>query len=59
MNWDAVPRQRMGILDSVRVLRTFGSVTSFRAPYLRFPDRYLPMLEGAGFLLFAIFLFRI
>lgn len=32
-------------------LRRFAPVTSFRAPYLRFPDEYLPLLENAGFLL--------
>ncbi len=36
---------------STTVLRGFGApVTSFRAPNLRFPDRYLPLLEGHGFL---------
>jgi peptidoglycan-N-acetylglucosamine deacetylase len=31
-------------------LRAFGApVTSFRAPNLRFPDRYLPLLEAQGF----------
>ena len=33
------------------MLRTFAPVTSFRAPYLRFPDRYVPLLEEAGFTL--------
>lgn len=37
------------IEESVRLLRRFAAVTSFRAPYLRFPDKYLPMLESAGF----------
>ena len=40
--------------DEIRVsgdvLRAFGApVTSFRAPNLRFPDRYLPLLEEHGF----------
>jgi peptidoglycan-N-acetylglucosamine deacetylase len=36
---------------STDVLRSFGApVTSFRAPNLRFPDRYLPMLEQRGFM---------
>src|SRR5687768_4884783 len=39
------------IAKSAAVLRGFGvPVTSFRAPNLRFPDRYLPLLEGHGFL---------
>lgn len=29
-------------------LRTFGPVVSFRAPYLRFPARYLPLLVEHG-----------
>ena len=38
------------IETSSSVLRSFGpSVTSFRAPNLRFPERYLPLLECAGF----------
>src|SRR5207248_272267 len=32
-----------------RVHRRFASVTSFRAPYLRFPDAYLDLVIGAGF----------
>lgn len=35
---------------STAVLRSFGSaVTSFRAPYLRFPNRFLPLLEERGY----------
>jgi peptidoglycan/xylan/chitin deacetylase (PgdA/CDA1 family) len=35
---------------STDVLRAFGSaVTSFRAPYLQFPNRYLPLLEQRGY----------
>jgi peptidoglycan/xylan/chitin deacetylase (PgdA/CDA1 family) len=30
-------------------LRAFAPVTSFRAPYLRFPRAFLHLLEGAGF----------
>ena len=33
------------IADSSRTLRAFGDVTSFRAPYLQFPTRWLPILE--------------
>lgn len=39
------------IEHSARVLRTFGSVTSFRAPYLRFPESFVPLLERHGFAL--------
>jgi peptidoglycan/xylan/chitin deacetylase (PgdA/CDA1 family) len=39
------------LAKSTDVLRAFGvPVTSFRAPNLRFPDRYLPLLEERGFL---------
>ncbi|HEY8174447.1 MAG TPA: polysaccharide deacetylase family protein [Gemmatimonadaceae bacterium] len=42
---------RHDIATSTKVLRSFPSpVTSFRAPNLRFPDRYLPLLEQHGFL---------
>ena len=33
------------------VLRKFASVTSFRAPYLAFPDRFLGLLEDQAYLL--------
>lgn len=39
------------IEHSARVLRTFGAVTSFRAPYLRFPEPFVPLLERHGFAL--------
>ena len=42
---------RWEIEQSSRVLRTFAPVTSFRAPYLRFPDAYVPLLEQSRFLL--------
>lgn len=35
--------------ESVQRLRRFAAVTSFRAPYLVFPDTYLGVLERAGF----------
>src|SRR5260221_8499167 len=38
-----------GIETSTEVLRTFAPVTSFRAPYLRFPEKYVPLLSPAGF----------
>jgi peptidoglycan-N-acetylglucosamine deacetylase len=38
--------------ESARALRTFGvPVTSFRAPNLRFPNRFLPLLESHAFAL--------
>jgi hypothetical protein len=40
---------RWEIEQSSRVLRDFAPVTSFRAPYLRFPDAYVPLLEQSGF----------
>jgi peptidoglycan/xylan/chitin deacetylase (PgdA/CDA1 family) len=41
---------REEIRVSCEVLRAFGApVTSFRAPNLRFPDTYLPLLEEHGF----------
>ena len=42
---------RWEIDHSVATLRRSAPVTSFRAPYLRFPDRYVALLESAGFLL--------
>lgn len=39
------------IVESSRVLRTFAPVSSFRAPYLRFPDEFLPLLEASAFTL--------
>jgi peptidoglycan/xylan/chitin deacetylase (PgdA/CDA1 family) len=41
---------RQEIVSSTDVLRSFGApVNSFRAPNLRFPDRYLPLLEEQGY----------
>jgi peptidoglycan-N-acetylglucosamine deacetylase len=37
------------IVESAAILRRFGPVTSFRAPYLRFPDAYVDILEKTGF----------
>ncbi|HEY9227110.1 MAG TPA: polysaccharide deacetylase family protein [Gemmatimonadaceae bacterium] len=34
---------------SAAILRAFAPVTSFRAPYLQFPDDYVPMLEQCAF----------
>ena len=41
------------IAESAAVLRAFAPVTSFRAPYLRFPESLLPLLEKHGFRLDA------
>jgi peptidoglycan/xylan/chitin deacetylase (PgdA/CDA1 family) len=40
---------RWEIEESAAVLRRHAPVTSFRAPYLRFPSQYVPMLEASGF----------
>jgi peptidoglycan/xylan/chitin deacetylase (PgdA/CDA1 family) len=37
------------IEQSAEILRAFAPVTSFRAPYLRFPDAYVSFLEAAAF----------
>jgi peptidoglycan/xylan/chitin deacetylase (PgdA/CDA1 family) len=37
------------IEESARVLRRHGPVTSFRAPYLRLPSDYVPLLSESGF----------
>ena len=37
------------ITESAAILRRFAPVTSFRAPYLRFPDAYVSILERSGF----------
>jgi peptidoglycan/xylan/chitin deacetylase (PgdA/CDA1 family) len=41
------------IARSAELLRRFAPVTSFRAPYLDFPERYIPMLEAHGFMIDA------
>jgi len=45
------PTARWEIESSAARLREFGEVTSFRAPYLRFPEPYVRLLEDAGFAL--------
>ena len=40
---------REEIRQSAEILRAFGSVTSFRAPYLQFPDAYVELLEESQF----------
>jgi peptidoglycan/xylan/chitin deacetylase (PgdA/CDA1 family) len=42
---------RYEIEESSRILREFSTVTSFRAPYLKFPGEYVAMLEQNGFTL--------
>jgi len=39
------------IEQSAAILREFAPVTSFRAPYLRFPAAYVELLERSGFTL--------
>jgi peptidoglycan-N-acetylglucosamine deacetylase len=41
---------RAEIVESAAILRAFAGVTSFRAPYLKFPDEYLGLVADAGFL---------
>lgn len=41
------------IARSAALLRTFAPVTSFRAPYLSFPECYIALLEAHGFTLDA------
>ena len=48
MSRDAARRE---IDESAAILRQFASVTSFRAPYLEFPDAYLDLVIDAGFVL--------
>ena len=40
---------RWEIRESARRLREVAAVTSFRAPYLRFPERYVRLLEDEAF----------
>jgi peptidoglycan/xylan/chitin deacetylase (PgdA/CDA1 family) len=40
---------RFEIEESARILRAFAPVTSFRAPYLKFPSEYVALLEQNGF----------
>ena len=40
---------RAEIVESSAILRRFATVTSFRAPYLQFPDKYVRILEANGF----------
>jgi peptidoglycan/xylan/chitin deacetylase (PgdA/CDA1 family) len=44
------PEARREVVNSTEALRSFGApVGAFRAPNLRFPDRYLPLLEEQCF----------
>lgn len=40
---------RREIVESAAILRDFAPVTSFRAPYLKFPDEYVDLLEDSAF----------
>lgn len=43
---------RWEIMESAAILRDMTpELTSFRAPYLRFPESYVPLVEDAGFAL--------
>jgi peptidoglycan-N-acetylglucosamine deacetylase len=42
---------RQEIVESAAILRDFAPVTSFRAPYLKFPDEYVELLEESAFAL--------
>jgi peptidoglycan/xylan/chitin deacetylase (PgdA/CDA1 family) len=42
---------RWEIARSAEILRELAPVTSFRAPYLRFPERFVPLLERSEFTL--------
>jgi peptidoglycan/xylan/chitin deacetylase (PgdA/CDA1 family) len=42
---------RNEIVESTKILRRFATITSFRAPYLQFPDAYVELLEENGFAL--------
>ena len=48
-DWMSKDSARQEIQDSTKRLRDFGEITSFRAPYLRFPGHYLDLLEAEGF----------
>lgn len=50
MLWDEADED---IRESASVLREFAPVVSFRAPYLRFPEAFVPLLEEHGFLVDA------
>jgi peptidoglycan/xylan/chitin deacetylase (PgdA/CDA1 family) len=40
---------RVEIEGSANILRRHAPIAAFRAPYLRFPSRYVPLLEASGF----------
>jgi peptidoglycan/xylan/chitin deacetylase (PgdA/CDA1 family) len=50
-DWMSRDSARWEIQESTRRLRDFAEITSFRAPYLRFPGHYLDLLQEEGFLL--------
>jgi peptidoglycan/xylan/chitin deacetylase (PgdA/CDA1 family) len=45
----AADAARREIVESAAILRGFAAVTSFRAPYLKFPEAYVSMLRDAEF----------
>jgi peptidoglycan-N-acetylglucosamine deacetylase len=51
-DFTSIDRQSAGldIKHSLEILRQFAPVYSFRAPYLKFPQAYLDLLEKAGLL---------
>lgn len=42
-------RASYAISKATNILNSFGEVTSFRAPYLKFPESYLPILNENGY----------
>ncbi len=48
-DWMSKESARWEIQDSTKRLRDFAEITSFRAPYLRFPGHYLDLLAEEGF----------
>ena len=48
--WEMTRDEARGEIEaSAEILRRRAPVTSFRAPYLRFPERYVELLEASGF----------
>lgn len=46
MSWNEAEEE---LTRSTGVLRAWGPVTAFRAPYLNFPEAFLPILEALGY----------
>ena len=47
----SVEEARNELSESSSILRDFGVVTSFRAPYLQLPEPFVPLLKEHGYLL--------